>query len=74
MALPNLVLYPKFTNATYAPGENVKFDLWAENRGNTYLYVSEVVLDFDFGRYEFSRVFPQVYRAKANPTLSKRSQ
>jgi hypothetical protein len=60
MVLPNLVLYPKFTDATYAPGENVKFDLWAENRGNTYLYVSEVVLDFDFGRYEFSEFFPSI--------------
>jgi hypothetical protein len=71
MALPNLVLYPKFTNATYAPGENVKFDLWAENRGNTYLYVSEVVLDFDFGRYEFSEFFPKYIEPRQTLLLAK---
>lgn len=70
MTLPNLRLSPKFAKTTFAPGEIVKFDLWAQNLGNSRLCVSEVLLDFDFARYEFRDFIPKYFNAGQTKLLA----
>jgi hypothetical protein len=52
-------LYYKFDKASYLPGEVVIMNVWIKNMGDTYLYLSDIILNFDFGIYKFPK---SVYR------------
>ena len=47
----NWIIRWNFNKPTYKPGENTKVSFWLENTGDTYLYISNLELDFDFGTY-----------------------
>jgi hypothetical protein len=49
----------KFDKTSYLPGEVVIMNVWIKNMGVTYLYLSDIVLNFDFGIYKFPK---SVYR------------
>lgn len=41
----------KFDKSSYAPGKSASVNFWLENTGNSYLYLSNLELNFDFGIY-----------------------
>lgn len=44
----NWIIRWNFNKESYAPGESAVISLWLENTGDTYLYVSDLGLEFDF--------------------------
>lgn len=45
-----------FNKEVYNPGEYALASFWLENTGDTYLYLSELKLDFDFGTYNLENI------------------
>lgn len=45
-----------FDKASYNPGESAIVNFWLENTGDTYLHLSELKLDFDFGSYNLENI------------------
>ena len=45
-----------FDKSSYSPGELATVSFWLENTGDTNLYLSELELIFDFGRYRLENV------------------
>jgi hypothetical protein len=37
-----------FDKSSYSPGDDVRINLWCENNGSRFLYLSEFVVDFEF--------------------------
>lgn len=45
----NWIIKWNFNKESYAPGESASISFWLENTSDTYLYVSDLGLKFDFG-------------------------
>lgn len=45
-----------FDKESYNPGKSALASFWLENTGDTYLYLSELKLDFDFGAYNLEGI------------------
>lgn len=52
----NWIIRWNFDNQLYSPGEIALASFWLENTGDTYLYLSELELDFDFGAYKLKGI------------------
>ncbi len=52
----NWIIRWKFDKESFTPGESATVDFWLENTGDTYLYLSELRLVFDFGSYELKNI------------------
>ncbi len=52
----NWIIRWNFNKESYIPGESALISLWLENTDNTYLYVSELGLEFDFGTYNLENI------------------
>jgi len=48
----NWIIRWNFSKESYSPGETASVSFWLENTGDTYLYVSRLKLEFDFGVYD----------------------
>jgi len=46
----------KFNKESYSPKESVSIDFWLENTGETYLYLSGLEINFDFGPYSLKNI------------------
>ena len=49
-----------FDKESYAPGESALIDLWFENTGDTCLYISHVLVEFDFKKYSLQTISGRV--------------
>jgi len=49
-----------FDAPNYSPGQVAKFNLWLENTGDSWLYISDFKLVFDFGSYDLATTGGQV--------------
>lgn len=62
-----------FNKESYTPGESALIGLWLENRDDTYLYLSDLLVEFDFGRYNLEttsgRVPPRTNKFLGNVNL-----
>lgn len=52
----NWIIRWNFNKESYIPGESALISLWLENTDNTYLYVSELGLEFYFGTYNLENI------------------
>jgi len=52
----NWIIRWNFDKPTYALGEQPIVSFWLENTGDTYLYLSNLELNFDFGTYDFENI------------------
>ena len=52
----NWIIRWNFDKEVYNPGESALASFWLENTGDTYLYLSELKLDFDFGTYDLENI------------------
>ncbi len=52
----NWIIRWNFNKESYAPGESAQISIWLENTNNTYLFVSEFGLEFDFGLYNLETI------------------
>jgi len=52
----NWIIRWNFDKEVYNPGESALASFWLENTGDTYLYLSELKLDFDFGTYNLENI------------------
>ena len=59
-----------FDKASYNSGESALVSFWLENTGDTYLYLSELKLDFDFGTYNLEGISGAI-PPRANKFLGK---
>ncbi len=62
-----------FNKESYTPGDSALISLWLENRDDTYLYVSDLLVEFDFETYNFEttsgRVPPKTNKFLGNVDL-----
>ncbi len=62
-----------FDKESHSPGETALVSFWLENTGDTHLYLSELELEFDFGKYNLSTisgaVVPKTNRFLGNTRL-----
>lgn len=52
----NWIIRWNFDKESYAPGESPLISFWLENTYDTYLYVSELGLEFNFGLYNLNAI------------------
>ena len=45
-----------FDKESYAPGESALISFWLENTNDTYLYISNLELEFDFGIFNLATI------------------
>ncbi len=57
----NWIIRWNFDKANYSPGEEAVVSFWMENTGETALYISDLELEFDFGRYDLKSISGAVY-------------
>jgi len=58
----------KFNKSSYSPGESPLVSFWLENTGKTYLYLTELKLNFDFGTYTLENISGMI-RPRENKPL-----
>lgn len=70
----NWIIRWSFNKPTYAPGEQPLASFWIENTGDTFLYLSNLELNFDFGIYNLEAISgaisPRENKFLGNATLS----
>lgn len=52
----NWIIRWNFNKPTYTLGDQPLVSFWLENTGNTYLYLSNLKLNFDFGTYNLENI------------------
>jgi len=52
----NWIIRWNFNKPNFSPGEQALMSFWIENTGDSPLYLSELVLEFDFGAYELKSI------------------
>jgi hypothetical protein len=59
----NWIIRWAFDKPTYTPGDMASINFWLENAGDTFLHLSDIEMQFDFGTYHLQSVqgivFPQ---------------
>ena len=71
----NWIIRWNFNKESYAPGESAVISLWLENTADTYLYVSELGVEFDFEVYNLETISGMVpprinkFLGNVNPSL-----
>lgn len=54
--MSNWIIRWNFNKGSYVPNESALISLWLENTDDTYLYVSDLGLEFDFGIYDLETI------------------
>jgi hypothetical protein len=60
------ILRWNFDRPNYAPGEVALVSFWFENLGDTPLYISDILLEFDFGVYSLGSTVSGIIQPRRN--------
>jgi len=52
----NWVIRWNFSKPNFSPEEQALVSFWMENTGDSWLYLSELMLEFDFGVYKLKSI------------------
>jgi hypothetical protein len=54
--MANWIIRWNFNKSSYSPGEQAFISFWIENIGESHLYLSNLELDFDFGKHNLQSI------------------